>query len=94
MGIFNNCDEINSIQCLFLIRRVLSKNNSRKYNGTTYVEMNGPLVQHLRIDDARHPVYEVTFTQNELQSKESLCKDTMFISGKIDWNIMRFILLN
>lgn len=66
-----------------MIRRVLSKNNSRKYNGTTYVEMKDPLVQRLRIDDARHPVYEVAFTQNELQAKETLCKDAMFISGKL-----------
>lgn len=47
--------------------------------------MNGPLVQYLIIVDGsgRNPVYEVTFTSNELQSDETLCKDTKFISGKI-----------
>lgn len=67
------------------IFRILSKNNSKKFNGTTYYIMNNPLVQYFLADDGRgrQSIFEVIFTSNELQSVERFCKETELTEGKI-----------
>lgn len=56
---------------------IFSENNSRMYNGTTYIENEDiPRVQKFYLND--YPVYysdKIEFTTNELHSNESFCKD-------------------
>lgn len=56
--------------------RISSDNNSRKYNGTTYIEdAEIPSVQRLNLNDGRiQYVYEVEFSDDELQSNETFCR--------------------
>ncbi|XP_055301983.1 uncharacterized protein LOC129568320 [Sitodiplosis mosellana] len=51
-------------------------NNSRKYNGTTYIKADDPQVQHIRISDwpQRRGEYEVGFSNQELDSQSTFCK--------------------
>lgn len=64
--------------------RISSDNNSRKYNGTTYIETNDPHVQRIKLSDIpqRNGTYEVEFTDVELKSTETFCKATNTIQRK------------
>lgn len=65
--------------------RISSDNNSRKYNGTTFIEDAGsPSVQRFTLDDgSRHSIYEVVFTGHELRSDQTFCRGiSKIISGQ------------
>lgn len=64
--------------------RISSDNNSRKYNGTTYVKTTDPHMQRLHLLDIpqRNGTYEVEFTDVELKSTEIFCKETKTIERK------------
>lgn len=55
---------------------ISATNNSRKFNGTTLNEMNDPNVQRIHLDDSNQfkAVYEVNFSNNEINSNETFCK--------------------
>lgn len=66
--------------------RIVATNNSRKYNGTTYIAADDPQVQHFHISDwpQRQGVYEVKFSKHELDSSDTFCKGfTATVSGKL-----------
>lgn len=61
---------------IFCLNRLLSDNNSKKFNGETTIE-NGdsPSVQRLRLNDGwRDDTFEIEFAENELHSSETFCK--------------------
>lgn len=60
-----------------ILNRISSENNSRTLSDTTqYNEMNDPHEQRIAVVDFPHcdGVYEVNFTDNELDSNETFCK--------------------
>lgn len=66
---------------IFLSFRILAINNSRKFYGTTYIntnESNDPLVQFINLKDGsqRDDIYQVNFTNEELDSNEIFCRRT------------------
>lgn len=60
----------------FVVYSISAKNNSRKFNGTTLNEVNDPHVQriHLKDDTQLDAVYEVNFSDNEINSNEKFFK--------------------
>lgn len=65
---------------------VESTNNGLKYNGTTdSFNLDNPLKYLFKIkDEHRSGVYEVEFTQAELDSEEIICKMVTTITGKMN----------
>lgn len=63
--------------------RILSDNNSRKYNGTTSYDVDDPMVQRIHLLDMPQldGQYEVDFTDVELQSSETFCKGISKVIG-------------
>lgn len=61
---------------MFIFDRIKAKNNSRKYNGTTYIPTGDQQVQHFNLSDwpQRRGVYEVEFSKQELNSDVTFCK--------------------
>lgn len=63
----------------------MATNNSRKYNGTTYIEAEDPLVQIIHLEDGvqRNDIYQIVFTPEELHSSDTFCRGiTKTISRK------------
>lgn len=56
------------IDNLFHFTRLLSENNSRSYNDTTYIQKTNPAVQRLQLLDNTSGTYQVKFTADELQA--------------------------
>lgn len=56
--------------------RILATNNSRKYNGTTYLEAEDPHVQLIHVEDGNQldATYQIVFTPDELNSKDEFCR--------------------
>lgn len=75
---------ISTMKNFIYVFRILSDNNSRKYNGTTYIETNDPHVQRINLLDIpqRNGTYEVEFSDVELKSTELFCKETKTIERK------------
>lgn len=69
---------------IFHAFRISSDNNSRKYNGTTYIETNDLHVQRINLLDIpqRNGTYEVEFSDVELKSTDTFCKETKTIERK------------
>lgn len=86
------------IQCVQILiwNRISSKNNSRKYNGTTYYESkyDDEFGQLIHIDDwpQRDSIHQVIFTTHELHlSNETFCKGiSKTINGKIPYLFSKF----
>lgn len=60
----------------YLAYRISSTNNSRRFNGTTYYEVDDPHVQRIHVEDGNQldGVYRVKFTDDELNSLNAFCK--------------------
>ncbi|XP_055316904.1 uncharacterized protein LOC129576220 [Sitodiplosis mosellana] len=65
---------------------ISARNNSRKYNGTTYIESNDPHVQRIAASDGGFKgLYEVNFTDDELSSTDTFCKGISKLISHIQW---------
>lgn len=74
-----------SIYYRYLAYRFSSTNNSRRFNGTTFYEVDDPHVQRIHLEDGNQldGVYLVKFTDDELGSLNAFCKGISdIISGE------------
>lgn len=68
--------------------RISATNNSRKFNGTTYLEAEDPHVQLIHLDDGNQlkAIFQIIFTPEELMLNETFCRGiTKVIARKYEF---------
>lgn len=67
----------------------MSKNNARRYEGTTFSVNKNPLVLRFNLTDSQFDAtYEIDLVPDELDSKLTFCKEvSRTISGRNFWII-------